>query len=102
MRTLPGNRRVANLIIDPPANVLTRSEIEQIVARDLATPERRLRGNSLRAAVMRDRRALIAELDRARAECTHLRERIGVLETEQHARDGEGMGMDAILDRGVR
>ena len=78
MKALPSNRRIANVPIDAPA-VLTRADYERIVARDLATPLHRLRGTSVRAVAMRDRRALIGEIDRTRAECNALRARLGAL-----------------------
>lgn len=79
-RALPGNRRVGNLALAAPSSVLTRCDVERIVSRDLATPEHRLHGNSVRAVAMRDRRALIGELNDARAECATLRARLGQLQ----------------------
>jgi hypothetical protein len=79
-QALPGNRRIANRPISAPASVLTRADVECIVARDLATPAHRLKGLSRRAVLMRDRRALVVELNAARAENAQLRARIAQLE----------------------
>lgn len=80
MNTPPNNRRVMNVPLNRPANVITRQELEEMTARDLQCAETWFTGPaSFTAQAARDRRALLGAVCIYAAVCDDLRANLKAL-----------------------